>query len=750
MLRLLKPAKLVIIIWIALLPFRLTAQEPFAQVRLEGLTPVEYSALRALGLAVEDGWRDRDGALHLPVSVSELQSLQSAGWSPVVEIPNLTAYFQTRSVPTVEREFPLGSMLGNYTLEEALARMDTLAVRYPNLVSPRDSIGATIENRAIWAFKISDNPTVDEAEPEVLFTGVTHAREPLGMMNILYFAQQLCENYGTDPEMTFLINHREIWFIPMINVDGYVYNQTQHPEGGGMHRKNRRNTGCGNGTSRGVDLNRNFDYDWGGPGASSYPCDNTFRGDSAFSEPESRVVRDFILNHDFSNVLHYHAYGNVLIFPFGDGSYPPEPDETTYREIGAAMTVVNHFPVGTGNELLNYGVSGDQTDWTYGVAGMISYIPEVGTNQDNFWPSEDRVLPLCEEQVVANEIFARVAGPDLRIKPLDALHDAVVTDSVIQIQVANQGLQPGTDILLNWYPLNALVETGATSLTLPSLAARSIDTLAISIQLSENAWTGLETGLIFTLSGTDAFTITDTVRWIIGTPTIVFTEDFESGLGNWNITSGSWGLTGDAYTGQFALSDSPTGPYPPHAMNVIQLAAPVNLQGLAHPTLQLAAHWDIEPSWDFVQVQAFAPGMTTVSLAGAYTSPGTGQGSQPLGEPGYHGRQNEWVLDALDLGIMANQPQVYIRFILTSDAYVQRDGFVVDDLQIQGYPAYRIGDANLDMNRDVTDVLTISDWLEISPLLTALQRMLADVNQDSILNDQDVNILLEQIMEATP
>ncbi|MFQ6613252.1 MAG: M14 family zinc carboxypeptidase, partial [Fidelibacterota bacterium] len=555
---------------------------------------------------------------------------------------------------------------------------------------------------------------------------------------------------GADPEMTFLVNHREIWFIPIINVDGFVYNQTQHPEGGGMHRKNRRETGCGEGNDRGVDINRNFDYDWGGPGASSYPCDNTFRGDSAFSEPESRVVRDFILNHDFSNVLHYHAYGNVLIFPFGDGSYPPEPDETTYREIGAAMTVVNGFPVGTGNELLNYSVSGDQTDWTYGVAGSISYIPEVGTNQDNFWPSENRVLPLCEEQVVANEVFARVAGPDLRIKPPDALHQATVTDSILFLEVENRGLRPGTNISLAYHTLNALVETDAGSVTIPSLAARSTDTLAIPMQMSPNAVSGLETGFIVTLSGTNAYTITDTIRWIIGTPSIVFMEDFESGLGNWNLSGGSWGLTDDSYSGQFALSDSPVGPYPPHAMNVIQLAVPVDLRGLAHPTLQLAAHWDIEPNWDFVQIQAYAPGMSTVSLAGTYTSTGTGQGSQPLGEPGYHGRQNDWVLDALDLSPVANQSQVYLRFILTSDAYVQRDGFFVDDLRIQGYPAYQPGDANLDMNWDIADVLTISDWLEISPFLTALQRMLADVNQDSVLNDLDVSVLLEQIMEATP
>ncbi|RMF10177.1 MAG: hypothetical protein D6762_02115, partial [Candidatus Neomarinimicrobiota bacterium] len=340
---------ILILLWTAVYGQHWTP-DPYAQVSIGLVWPDGIQRLAAEGYPVEDGWFDREGNFHLPVPGSAVAQLVAEGWKVMVDIPDLTTYFQERNVPAVQREFPLGSLLGNYTLEEALARMDSLALRYPNLVSPRDSIGATIENRAIWAFKVSDNPTQDEDEPEVLYTGLTHAREPLGMMNLFYFVQQICEGYGTDPELTFLANERELWFIPIVNVDGYVYNQTMFPGGGGMQRKNRRDTGCGPGTERGVDLNRNFDYDWGGPGSSGYPCDPTFHGDSAFSEPESRAVRDFILAHDFSNVLHYHAYGNVLIFPFGDGTYPPEPDETTFREIGAAMTVVNHFPVGTGIE----------------------------------------------------------------------------------------------------------------------------------------------------------------------------------------------------------------------------------------------------------------------------------------------------------------------------------------------------------------------------------------------------------------
>jgi len=724
-----------------------SVRDVYSQIRIPNATPYQIHQLADLGLAVDDGWVDRTGSLHLPVSANELKKLDTGGWAYTIDIDDMTAYYKARSVPAAQREFPLGSLLGNYTLEEELARIDTLHLLYPNLVSAKDSIGTTIEGRTIWAFKISDNPAQDEDEPEVLFTGLTHAREPVGMMNLLYFAQQLCENYNTDPELTFLVNNREIWFIPMVNVDGYVWNQENSVGGGGMQRKNRRDTGCGTSTGRGVDLNRNFDYDWGGPGASSYACDETFRGDSAFSEPESRTVRDFILYHNFSNVLHYHTYGNDLIIPFGDGSYPPEPDLTTFREIGKAMTVVNHFQVGTGTELLSYGVSGDQADWTYGAVGLISYIPEVGTTWDGFWPSEDRILPLCQDQLLANEVFAHVAGPALRVKPFDARFSVLASDSLVHVQIQNWGLQPSGTVHISYSALNSVLDMDPGMQTLSSVDARSLDTLSIPIQLAAGTLAGMETGLIFRIDGPGLFTTSDTLRWIIGTPEILVSDDFESGTGLWNLGNGSWGVTDDAFDGQFGFTDSPTGNYSSHAQNIVQLTDPVDLTGLTHPTIQFVAHWDIEARYDFVQVQALVPNHPIVNLRGTLTTLGSGLGTQPSNQPGYDGHQSTWVWDVLDLSPVANQSNVTIQFVLSSDGYQQANGFVLDDFSVRGFPFYIAGDINPDQDINILDLLTLSDWSGYSSVLSPLQLFLADINQDSVVDDQDFTLLLQQIME---
>ena len=141
--------------------------------------------------------------------------------------------------------------------------------------------------------KISDNPDVDEAEPEILYTALHHAREPQSMMQMIYFMYYLLENYNTNPSVQYIVNNRELYFIPVVNPDGYEYNRTTNPSGGGMWRKNRKN----NGSSYGVDLNRNYGpytY-WNAPngGSSTDPSSDTYRGTAPFSEPETSKLKEF-------------------------------------------------------------------------------------------------------------------------------------------------------------------------------------------------------------------------------------------------------------------------------------------------------------------------------------------------------------------------------------------------------------------------------------------------------------------------
>src|SRR6185295_16579494 len=137
------------------------------------------------------------------------------------------------------------------------------------------SIGKSVEGRDLWMVKISDNVGTSENETQVLFDALHHAREPVSMETTLVFMQNLLAGYGTDPEATYIVDNRELYFVPVVNPDGYEYNRQTDPNGGGMWRKNRQG-------GYGVDLNRNYASFWGLPGASSFRFADDYRGAAPF------------------------------------------------------------------------------------------------------------------------------------------------------------------------------------------------------------------------------------------------------------------------------------------------------------------------------------------------------------------------------------------------------------------------------------------------------------------------------------
>ena len=217
-------------------------------------------------------------------------------------------------------------MGGFYTFAEMNAEMNALVAAFPALVQ-KTSIGISIEGRTIWCLKISDNASLDENnEPEVLYLGLQHAREAITGTSLIFFAQ----NYGTDQSVTDLVNNREIFIVPCVNPDGYVYNEINDPSGGGMQRKNRRNVGVDDMSTnrqKGVDLNRNYGVDWSDCAGASSSCgssntsDQTYWGTSAFSEPETQAIRDLCYARNFVAAFDQHCSGPYYSLPFGRRAY---------------------------------------------------------------------------------------------------------------------------------------------------------------------------------------------------------------------------------------------------------------------------------------------------------------------------------------------------------------------------------------------------------------------------------------------
>lgn len=207
--------------------------------------------------------------------------------------------------------------------------LNYLSFNFPEIIE-KFSIGSTYENRNITAIKISSKQKYKNEKSAILFTGMHHAREPASMMMNLYLILYFIESYAKNITIVKEIIHStEMFFIPILNVDGYIKNNKIYENYGNlekcMQRKNANRGSktifCSKETDFGVDLNRNygFKFNYDQDGASNHPCDEDFRGTQAFSEPETQAIKDFIEGESGRKIkiaFNYHSYGNILIMPF--------------------------------------------------------------------------------------------------------------------------------------------------------------------------------------------------------------------------------------------------------------------------------------------------------------------------------------------------------------------------------------------------------------------------------------------------
>ena len=383
------------------------AKDIYMQVKVYYDTKYELLDLRQQHLDVIGAG---DNYLEIVTHPDEFERLQEMGFKTDIIHADMTSFYQSRLEPN--------KLMGGYlTLSEINAYIDSLAAEHSDIVSQKYNLGQTIEGRDMWAIKISDNPNVDEDEPEILFTAAIHAREVITPLIIRNFAEYMTTNYALgNPQVQNLVNNREIWLIFCCNPDGYYYNEYTDPSGGGMWRKNRHNYLNG---YYGVDLNRNFGYQWGydNEGSSPYQYDDTYRGTSAFSEPETQNLRDFHLAHDFIISVYFHSHSDLILWPWGyDELYTDEED--LFKLIGDSAATFNGYTAGVVWDAINYTANGSTDDWVYYETIMknktYAFTFEVG---DAFWPSPSEIPEMCNENLGAMLFLSDLAGSVFGLLP---------------------------------------------------------------------------------------------------------------------------------------------------------------------------------------------------------------------------------------------------------------------------------------------------------------------------------------------
>ena len=273
--------------------------------------------------------------------------------------------------------------------------MDALAAQRPDLAEGF-TVGTSIEGRPIKGLRISNDAAYPGRRKAGMVFGATqHAREWIAPMVTMYLAEALVTRYDTDPAIKGFVDRIEFLIVPVVNPDGYVYAWTTDR----LWRKNRRD--IAGSACFGIDLNRNWGYQWGLPnGSSGDPCNDLYRGTAAFSEPETAAMRDFIVARPWVRYVHdMHSYGQWLLQPWGYTSAPP-PRHETYEALGAAMAQLIHAVHGrtyvhgpTYTTL--YPVSGSASDWAWGAEQAYSFVFELRGN--GFILPPDQIIPNSEE-----------------------------------------------------------------------------------------------------------------------------------------------------------------------------------------------------------------------------------------------------------------------------------------------------------------------------------------------------------------
>lgn len=298
-----------------------------------------------------------------------------------------------------KNDFPAkDSIYHNYA--ELTAAITEMANKNPDLVQ-LSSIAKTNEGHDIWALRMSADLAHADTKPAAIYMGGHHAREHLSVEMPLMLAQYLIDQYRAgQPRITALLQSRDIHIIPTVNPDGMEYDIKDGRYQ--MWRKNRTRNADG---VYGVDLNRNYGFQWGTGGSSTSTSSEVYMGPKPFSEIETQAIKNYIEVHtNITTLLSFHSYSKLILYPWGhkyDG-ISVEKDKAVFEKMAHRMADWNGYTPQQSSEL--YIASGDTTDWSYGVHKIISFTFELdpadtGFGGSGFYPGADVIQPVFQKNI---------------------------------------------------------------------------------------------------------------------------------------------------------------------------------------------------------------------------------------------------------------------------------------------------------------------------------------------------------------
>lgn len=653
---------------------------------------------------------------------------------------------------TVPTNFNIGASFGGcLTVSQMEDELDDMRTLYPSLISAKADASTTgittwgnpasnttnngITNytgqgttrwdpQTIWYVRITGNQANPEGtNPQSLFTSMIHARELGSLMSNIYFMWYLLENYATDPAIQNLVDNNELYFIPVVNPDGLRWNEHLASGGGGLQRKNcRPNTGStSNSTStRGVDLNRNFDYFWGtaGSGSSPTPSSDSYRGPSAFSEPEAQIIKEFVESRDLKTCLMNHTSANAIPHPYGGIPTNVSGREDEMHKWHEDMTRYNRYVSGA---TIFSAANGIADDWMVGgpadgngetgsLKTVLASTPEHGDT--GFWPPETDIIPIAKRAMRLSLTSAYYAGKYAKFHDLTQ-SDILTISSNLTFGIERLG-QTVSDFTLTVTPISAnivSITSPATQVGMTVLEQRDVTaTLTLDAGISSND----KIEYRVQLANGDGIVFYDANFEKYYQPTVLFSHDPDTdGLTGWT-QSGGWNNSSvDAYSGSDALRTGNTVPYANNNTKTLTTASSYDLSSTPEVLVQFYTKWDLERNFDFVEIEGSTDGSSWQALCGKYNKPsatssangshggksGTSHSFQSNNSSGrvYDGdRMDNWVMEEIIIdgsnnSFLAGATTAEFRFRFRSDSgnesenySTTSDGFFIDDFKVIG------------------------------------------------------------------
>jgi hypothetical protein len=347
-------------------------------VRIELTSPAQARDLDRLGVTINDVRRDHCIAEATP---ELLQKLTALGYRITTLQENISGSYFSNSLT----KSPDGQYL---TYAQFRDSMVTIAQNNPTICK-LETLANSASGNLILVMKVSHNPQLNENEPEVFWEANTHGDEKIGWAVAFEFLKYLLRNYGTNPEVTYLVDNREIWILPMFNPDGYISN-------------NRSN-------GHGVDMNRNWGWMWGEEAAP---------GSSAMSESEVTGDIQHLWRHPFALFVSYHAGTECISYPWSYTDYDTIPENYLINWLSQGYsTRGNSYMYGQGSQVM-YLINGSSKDVGFGALGEMAWSIEVHLTKT---PPASEIDPTFNRNRDAMLFFCRQAGHGIQ---------GTVTDSV--------------------------------------------------------------------------------------------------------------------------------------------------------------------------------------------------------------------------------------------------------------------------------------------------------------------------------